>query len=81
MSLIQVYARNVQIHMSRMNLTSSQVAASLCVTPVTFSRIRNGRIRMIDPAILTGLKNLFNCSANDLLEAQPDVEYWQGGKT
>jgi DNA-binding Xre family transcriptional regulator len=70
-----IYGRNIQLQMTKHNLSTSEVAAQLCITPVTFNRIRTGRMRQIDPDLLYQLKTIFNCTANDLLEAHPDIDY------
>jgi DNA-binding Xre family transcriptional regulator len=74
-SIMQVYARNIQLHMARLNLTTSQLSDQLYVTPASFNRIRSGRARIIDPDILNKLRRIFSCTANDLLEVNPAVDY------
>lgn len=78
--ILRVYARNVEIWMCRRALTPAdilrEVGALGCdVSPHAVTNLRRTRGRWIDPELLAGLLDLFDCTPNDLLLPQPGVDY------
>ena len=73
--ILHVYARNVEHFAFKRGWSHSQLAIRLGVTPYALNRVRYGRGRWIDPEIFTAALVLFDCTPNDLLLPQPDIDY------
>lgn len=73
--LLHVYARNLEHQAFKRGWSSALVAQKLGVTMNTYNRIRFAQGRYIDPEVFEACLKLFECSPNDLLIPQPDIEY------
>lgn len=74
-SLIHVFARNIEHRACMRGWQTPRLATELGVTLNTLNRIRFGRSRFIDPEVLLGLLEIFECEPNDLLLPQPGIDY------
>lgn len=79
-SLIHIYARNVEHRAFMRGWQAPRLATELGVTLNTVNRLRFGRSRFIDPEVLAGLLELFNCAPDDLLLPQPGIDYSTHGR-
>lgn len=67
----QILGQNIERHAAACGLTLPALATRLCLTPISFSRLRRGHGRFIDPELLLELCTLFECTPNDLLLPAP----------
>lgn len=73
--LLHVYSRNVEHCAFKRGWTAARLASELGVSLNTLNRIRFVRSRYVDPEILDALLEIFGCEPNDLLLAQPGIDY------
>lgn len=73
--LLTTLGRNVDVYAFKRGWSAQHLATRLGVSVNALNRVRFGRCRYIDPAMLQGLTELFNCSFDDLLLPQPGIDY------
>lgn len=74
--LAAIYGRNLELAMTRADMTSAQLAEEVGATTDIINRVRrNPKGRFIDPELLLKFCELFDCEVLDLLLPQPGVRY------
>lgn len=74
-SLLITLGRNVDVYAFQRGWPPQLLATRLGVSTHSLNRVRFARCRYIDPELLQGLSELFNCSYNELLLPQPGIDY------
>lgn len=77
-SLLRVYGRNVDVACYKRGWTALELAKRLGISINQLNRVRFGRNRSIDPDVLIGITELFNCEFGDMLTPQPGIDYTSG---
>lgn len=73
--LLPIYARNIEFLAFKRGMDPGQLADALGLTRPSFNRIRFSYNRYIDPAIFTDLLRILDCTPNDLLLPNPELDY------
>lgn len=73
--LLPILARNLEFHAFKKGWDPGRLADELGITRATLNRIRFCHNRYIDPDIFNDLLRVLDCSPNDLLLPQPDIDY------
>jgi DNA-binding Xre family transcriptional regulator len=73
--LLNVYARNVELHAFKRGWSHKFLATRLGITPYSLTRIRYGRGRYLDAEVFASMLEIFDCQPNDLLLPQPGIDY------
>ena len=73
-AIVVTFWRNLEWYSFQRGWTNERLADQLGVSKNTLNRLRFGRSRYIDPAILTSSCEVFDLKPNDLLLSKPEVE-------
>lgn len=74
-AILRIYGRNVELMSFKTGISMPELAKRLDISANALSRIRFGRSKYIDPAVLDQLCGMFNCTYQDLLTQQEGVNY------